>query len=113
MTTASWVSPTGGSWNPGADWNPTGGPRSVASLFGPYSMDTALFATGSTRSYLVTGNGNAQTVDVSGDHVTFQDFTFRNSAVGAGIVIEDGARVTVAATSNFVLVNHDGLAAVR
>jgi hypothetical protein len=107
MSTGTWISAIGGSWNAAADWNPVGGPQSAQTILGPYSTDTALFATGSTKPYRVTGNGIAQMVVVSGDHVTFQDFTFRNAPIGAGLVVEQGARVTIAENSAFVLINHD------
>jgi hypothetical protein len=108
MATYSWVSASSGSWNTPTNWNPAGGPQSVNSALGPLSTDTAVFATGSNKSYEVSGKGIAQTVDVSGDRVVFQSFAFNNSPSGATFTIEHNASVTIGAGSAVNFVNHDG-----
>ena len=105
MATYSWNNAKSGSWNTATNWSPTGVPIND----GPYipfsgsSIDTALFATGSSRPYSVSGNGLAQNVTVTGDRVTFRNFSIANDYNGVFLTVNGGADMTVAAGSVFDL----------
>ena len=107
MAVYNWASAKSGSWNTALKWSPGGGPAVLTGVNGPYSMDSAVFATGSHRAYTVSGNAVANGLTVTGDHVTFQDFKLGN-AFGASMTVTGGAYVTISADSVIGLGSHDG-----
>lgn len=106
MAIYSWINAKSGSWNTATNWSPAGGPTNDAMQYFPFSgtsIDTALFATGSSKPYSVRGSGLAQNVTVTGDKVTFRNFSIANDYNGVFLTVNGGADVTVAAGSVFDL----------
>lgn len=108
MATFAWKKAINGAWTDGTKWTPGGGPQPVSDPESVWQLPSgdALFNTGSSKAYTVSGSGTAGTVTVSHDRVTFDRFTFQNPA-SADLIINSGSSVTVTASSSFGLAGHD------
>lgn len=112
MTTYSWKSAVSGSWTNAADWTPTGYPSLTPGPFPPVSLDTAIFATGSSNFYTVTTAGTRQYSDelrVIGDRVIFSNFVNGDDGYGGSLYATKGAFVLVGANSSLNYFPHDGI----
>jgi hypothetical protein len=105
-TTYDWRRAVSGSWNTADNWIPRGGPQVAENEAGLTSFDPAVFATGSTAPYTVSGYGIAQSMTVAHDHVTFNNFRFENPGGDERIffTVNSGAVVTVAPGSDIDLI---------
>ena len=109
MVQYSWLSAVSGEWNDPSNWSPHGGPFGPApspAPFGGTTADTAVFDTGSRKGYTVSGGGQAASVTVSHDTVTFTDFAGGDSYGQSTFNVDDGATVTLAAGSDVQMLGH-------
>ena len=111
MSVFNWKNPTSGSWTSAAHWAPGSVPGAdgVADGTVPVSDADVIFATGSQRSYSVTGHGMSNSMTVTGDHVTFTNFSNSNNGFGGSLAIDQHADVTLAANSSVDYIAHDGI----
>jgi hypothetical protein len=110
MSTYTWKSAVNGSWNDPTLWDPAGGPvaSNTGSDINDTSLDTALFNTGSTTPYTISGVGHALVFHVAHDSVIFDNFNFRNSPgtstqPAAVLSVTDGANVLLSPSADVEL----------
>jgi hypothetical protein len=109
VTQYSWKSAVSGDWQNPANWSPYGGPFGPApppAPFGGTTADTTVFDTGSKRPYVVSGGGQAASLTVSHDTVTFTDFFGGDGYGQSTFNVDDRATVTLAAGSGIQMIGH-------
>jgi fibronectin-binding autotransporter adhesin len=111
MTTYQWARPVSGDWTTASRWTPTGGPQlsTDPELSGfPVTDGDAVFATGSTKTYTISGKAIANSLNVVGDHVNIKHFGLENWATSTFGVF-GGAVVSIGADSYVSLMSHDAI----
>lgn len=110
--TYHWAQAVSGKWSNPLNWSPAGGPKLVDISAGGgakyLSFDKAMFASGSTRTYVVTGEGISNAMVVAGDHVVFDGFTNNDAGYGGSLTVDQHAIVMVTASSVLNYAAHDG-----